>query len=258
MVSRLSERAAVAHRRRCRRSHLSIYLERHCALQDVRTLERLSARTDKRLSVFPFPLSSRSRRNVVAVQVRILVNRDRCCCCYIRRDPFPHFFAFASRLVFPSSLLSFFLSFFLPSSLSSLRYYLLFTLFLLTSLSRFSLALHSFLLVLLLPLPVFLALSLSLSHPFLSSDVVSWGQCLLDRILSRNIPVEEEKEKQEEVEDDLSTLARDCNRRSERARATSSENRSAPFFAPRDGDSRTRVLCDDNEQHTQDVIAKSL
>lgn len=197
-------------------------------------------------------LSGRDGKNVVAPPVRTPISRDRCCCCCCCRncrDPFLSASSLSRLIFLPSLLLPLFfspsvsLSFppvFLSFSVSSLRYYLLFTLFLSTSLSRFSLALRSFLLVLLLPLLVFLALSPSLSfslspYSFLRSDVVSWGQCLLDRILSRNIPAEEEEEEQEEVEDDLSTSARDCNRRRvcARARHVLRGDRSAPFFAPR-------------------------
>lgn len=39
--------------------------------------------------------------------------------------------------------------------------------------------------------PLFLYIFLALSSSLIRTDVVSWGQCLLDRILSRNIPVEE-------------------------------------------------------------------
>lgn len=48
------------------------------------------------------------------------------------------------------------------------------------------------------------SLSLALSL-FFAPNVVSWGQCLLDRILSRNIPADEE----EEEKDDLFPSERD-------------------------------------------------
>lgn len=69
------------------------------------------------------------------------------------------------------------------------------------SLFSFSISLHSSLSspfpflrssVVLLPLVVFSLLNASFLLFLLRFDVVSWGQCLLDRILSRNTPEEED------------------------------------------------------------------
>lgn len=75
------------------------------------------------------------------------------------------------------------------------------------------------------------SLSLALSL-FFAPNVVSWGQCLLDRILSRNIPADEEEEEKDDLfPSEPATVATRA-----RARTSSFENRfrCAPLFAPRD------------------------